>query len=674
MKLFVVLSIVLALTACQDQPNVNENENNTLSLRDQADASYQPDAASRSTQLHQQQWQQKLPVGDFLDGSLMSQHSKEQRIAALPKDIAAIRTGDFLFTNEQPDTINPSLFSYMQQDLQDTGLFKISEGVYQIRGDLADVTLVRGNSGWILIDAGVTKTFTEKAWQAFHSVLPGGTEVPITSIILSHSHIDHFGGIKGFVSQQQVDDGQVSVIAPYGFMEEVLAENIIVGSAMQRRAHYHFGFTLDTRQDGRERFYFPLVKGDYSLIQPTEILPQNKSHIETRVIDGVTIQFKDISGAEAPASTLMYFPEHNMLYNSELMYRGQHNIYALRGAKVRDALAWSKLINEVIVKWGDKVELMTGPHGPTFSGNEKINEFMEIQRDNYGFIHNQTVRLINSGVKLQDVGHRIEAMVPQSLTKVWHTHGFHGSYSHNARGVANRYLGFYDGNPAYLNPLPSVDEATLFIRYMGGEESVFTQLKQDYQQGKYQEVATIANKLVTVNPDHWPARHLLAKAYEQLAFQAENPQWRNAYLAAAKELRLGEIQVPDMQIKLDDLLQAATVENILDSLAVRINGVDAADERLAFNLRVTDTDEIFFVQLSNGNLNYARVDKSKDTSLTLTIKRQDLIRLLSKNMSATQILSFAYEAISGSPLPLITLITLIEKDQPFYPLVPMPED
>ena len=223
---------------------------------------------------------------------------------------------------------------------------------------------------------------------------------------------------------------------------------MIAGSAMMRRAQYHFGANLETEPDGTGLFFISLLNGEFTLIAPTVELPAGRGAITERTVDGVSFLFKDISSAEAPAATLLYLPEYKMLFNSELMFRGLHNVSTLRGALVRDALGWSKLINEVIQQWGGEVEMMTGPHGPTFSGNQKIVEYMTLQRDNYGFIHNQTLRLINSGMKIQDVGVALESMVTESLAKVWHTHGYHGTYSHNARGVVNRYLGFYDGNPA----------------------------------------------------------------------------------------------------------------------------------------------------------------------------------------------------------------------------------
>lgn len=278
-----------------------------------------------------------MPIGDFLDGSMMKDHSRERLVAPLPEGAGTLAPGDLGFSErERPDTIHPSIFGRMKST--DSGLYKLEEGVYQIRGDLSDITLVRGEQGWIILDAGTTLEFTKAAWQFAHDLLPGGTNVPVSTVIYSHSHVDHFGGVKGFVTQADVDSGKVQIIAPHGFMEEALAENVIAGSAMLRRAQYHFGASLELEADGTGLFYLPITNGLYTLIAPTLVLPEGRSKVTDMVVDGVQFEFKDIGGAEAPAATMMYLPKHKMIFNSELMFRGLHNIYTLRGAQVRDAL------------------------------------------------------------------------------------------------------------------------------------------------------------------------------------------------------------------------------------------------------------------------------------------------------------------------------------------------
>jgi len=665
----------LLLTACGNKAPTSAASNGAASTQvfEAVTGTYKGKPATAHTAKVQQAAAGNLPIGDFLDGAMMKDHSPEVLIAPLPFGIAALSPEDFSFTqNVRPETLNPSIYEQMKVKFKDSGLYQLADGVYQIRGDLSDITLVRGSNGWIIIDAGTTIEFTKPAWEFAHQLLPGGTDIPVSTVIYSHSHVDHFGGVKGFISAQDVEDGKVQVIAPYGFMQEALAENVIAGSAMLRRAQYHFGSNLDMKADGTELFYLPIITGLYTLIAPTLVLPEGRSKITEMTVDGVEIHFKDISGAEAPAATILYLPKHKMIFNSELIFRGLHNIYTLRGAQVRDALGWSKLINEVIVEWADKTELMTGPHGPTFAGRDRIKEYMSLQRDNYGFIHNQALRLINSGMKIQDVGQAVEEIVPEDLSKVWHTHGYHGTYSHNARGVVNRYIGFYDGNPSNLNPLQLKPEALKFVEYMGGSVSILEKAKGDFDSGNYRFVATAVNKLVTAEPNNWEARHLLADAYEQLGYQSEGPQWRNAYLTAAKELRTLQFFNPETASSKVDLLSAATIENLLDSIAVRIDAVEAAGEKLSLNLIIPDTNEKFQVVLANSNLSYISVQEFKEADTTLTIHKKDLLRMMSGQMPITELARLGAASIEGSLFTLVTLIGLLEKPNQHYEMVPMP--
>ena len=655
-------------------PDENETRNEpTTWATDGPWTDYRGKPATNATIAVLDEAEARLPAGDFLDGSMMSDHSNDRRIAPLPDGVGAIDpTALATLSRARPDSIHPSVYAAVQEMLSQSGLFQITDGIYQIRGDLAYITLVRGDTGWIVLDAGTTREFASAAWEFAREQLPGGADVPVSAVIYSHSHVDHFGGVKAFLTQEDVDAGRAEVIAPYGFMAEALAENVIAGSAMLRRAQYHFGANLEMQPDGSELFYLGIRNGEFTLIAPTRVLPEGPGQTTVWDVDGVTVHFKDISSAEAPAATLLYLPKYRLLFNSELMYRGLHNIYTLRGAQVRDALRWSKLINEVIEDWGDEVEIMTGPHGPNFSGNSKIQEFMRLQRDNYGFIHNQAVRLINSGMKLQDVGQAIEDMVPATLARVWHTHGYHGTYSHNARGVVNRYIGFYDGNPANLNPLPIAPEAVKYVEYMGGSDRILEKARADFTSGQYRFVATVVNKLVTAEPDNWEARHLLADAYEQLGYQAEGPQWRNAYLTAAKELRLGRVLSPDGAGAQADMLAAATVEDLLDSVAVRLSAPEAEGEELSLNLIVPDRDETWFLELSNGNLSYRRVEAPREADATLRIDKSDLTRLLLGDMGAMEVMSLATGGIEGSRFALVQLVGMLERDHRAYDMVPMP--
>ncbi|MEP4485842.1 MAG: alkyl sulfatase dimerization domain-containing protein [Halioglobus sp.] len=673
---YLLLLATLGLTACGESAKDSSIQVDGASLPSDSAWSldeYQGKPATAATKASQDKAEGLLPAGDFLDGSMMKAHSKEELIARLPAGVGALDVNEFSFVDdERPDEIHPGVFIDMRERSKNSGLYKLDEGVYQIRGDLAHITLVRGDRGWIVLDAGTTRQFAGDSWSFARELLPGGRDVPISAVVYSHSHVDHFGGVKGLITQADVDEGRVEVIAPYAFMGEALAENVIAGSAMLRRANYHFGSNLSLKSDGTELFYMNLQGGDFTLIAPTVELPAGRGVITERVVDGVDILFKDISSAEAPSATLIYLPQKKLLFNSELMFKGLHNVYTLRGALVRDALGWSKLINEVIQEFGADAEMITGPHGPTFSGNEKIVEYMTLQRDNYGFIHNQALRLINSGMKLQDVGRAVESMIPSTLASVWHTRGYHGTYSHNARGVVNRYLGFYDGNPANLNPLPLKVEAEKFVEYMGGPDNIMANARRDFDQGNYQFVTTAVNKLVTAEPDNWPARHLLADAYEQLGYQSEGPQWRNAYLTAAKEMRIGQVLEPGLASDQKDLLAAATVPDVLDSLAVKVNAQDADGKSILINLVLPDSQEQYAITLANGNLTYYAAQQLQEADVTLTIDQQKLLELISGQLSATELLSLGTSAFQGSPLALASFLSVIDKDNRNYDLVPMP--
>lgn len=639
-------------------------------------ADYHGKEATSATTDVKREWGANLPFGDFLDGSSFDEFDVATRVADLPTVVGTNDLSLFEYLGgDCPNTMNPSLFDASGYFWRDAGLFHIAEGVYQIRGDIAGVTLVRGDSGWIILDPGTSKPWVEQAWEFAMEHTPGGRDVPVSAVVYSHSHIDHFGGVKGLTSQEDVDAGRTEIIAPYGFMDEAVSENILAGNAMGRRGQYHFGQSLKVESDGTgfasvgAQLQWSL--GELTLIAPTVELPQGPGKVTVREVDGVEIHFKDVGGAEAPAATLMYLPHRKMIFNSELIFRGMHNVYTLRGAKVRDALRWSKYVNEVIHQWGDEVELMTGPHGPTFDGNDKINEYMSLQRDNIGFVHNQSLRLANKGVKIGDVGQEIEEMVPAVQKKVWHTQGYHGTYSHNARGVVNRYLGFYDGNPANLNPLQSIPEAAKFVEYMGGADAVIAKATADFESGEYRFAATALNKVVTTDPDNWAARHLLADALEQLGYQREGPQWRHAYLTAAKELRIGEV-LTSQQIASPDLLMASRIGDLLDLIGVLLISTKAEGHAFTINLVMTDTDEIYFVELANANLNNILVEEELEADTTVRISKPAFLGVLGRQTTVNDLVAAGHAEVEGNADNLTTLAEMLDSFEQTFPLVPMP--
>ena len=669
-----VLALLL-LTACSEEPEQAsiQRSDSQSNYGPYTEATYISKPASAATLEALTAARQQLPKGDFLDGSNMSEHSEEQRIADLPEGVGPADFSEFDFVlADQPETVHPSLHAAVRKAFADRGLFKIAEEIYQVRGDIAHITFVRGETGWIVLDAGVSREFAAGAWALLRKHVPESDTEPVTAVVYSHSHGDHFGGVKGLITQAQVEAGEVEIIAPHGFMREVISESIIAGNAMMRRGGYHFGAVLAINNEGTGSV--PIMTtggGAMTLIVPTIELPEGQGKITSRLVDGIEIDFMDISSAEAPAATLLYLPRWKLLFNSELVTRKLHNIYTLRGAKSRDALLWSKLINRIIYVWGDKIEHMTGPHGPTFSGRDKIIEFLRLQRDMYAFLHNQTMKLANIGMKIQDVGESVAERVPRGLTSVWHTHGYHGTYSHNARGVLNRYLGFYDGNPANLNPLKIKPEAVKYVEYMGGADAIMQRATQDFEAGEYRFTATVLNKLVIAQPDLWPARHLLADSFEQLGYQAEGPQWRNAYLTAARELRTGKALPMENIGDPSDLLLAASTESLLDAMAIKINTGKVAGKQFSLLLTLTDVNETWILELSNSALSYFQLSQPRSADMALTARRSEFGMLMSGQLNIEEFVSLIDVKVEGTLASLKTLVEAIEADEKNFPIVPL---
>ena len=632
--------------------------------------------ASEATRALLQQAEQTLPMGDFADGSLISEHTQEVVIARFPDQFGPTNYAAYRYLEaDRPAQMHPSLFARAGDLYSNLGLFQLKkDSIYQIRGDIAGITLIRGDKGWILLDVGVSREFASRAWSFARQHLPGGDAVGVSAVIYSHSHADHFGGVKGVVSQEDVDAGRVEIIAPHGFLDALLSETVLAGPAMTRRGHYHFGSMLDVEPDGTG---FALAGdglksevGEATFIPPTFTLPGGLGTITPIEIDGVSLEFMDAGGLEAPSATVIYLPKHRLLFESELLTRKQHNIYTLRGAKIRDALGWSKMINRILHSWGAEAEIITGPHGPTIMGNPRIRDYLRVQRDMYGFLHNQTVRLMNSGTKLQDIGREIEAIVPLSLSSLWHTRGYHGTWNHNAKGVVNRYLGFYDGNPANLNPLKIKPEAIKFVEYMGGADSIVAKARADYTAGDYTFVATVLNKLVTAEPGNYVARAMLADTYEQLGYQSEGPQLRHAYLSAALELRAGEAVQPSFNPRAPDIIMAATTEDLLDLMAVHIDADKVDEVTMKLNIIVADTGEKMATELAHSNFSYIATNQLLDAEATLMINKAPLIGLVTGAVKLDALIKNGIASIEGNLPAAHTLFDAITPDNQHHDLVP----
>lgn len=550
--------------------------------------------------------------------------TRNNLIAKFDAKTADILWNDYRFLEQDaPDSVNPSLWRQGQVNHEAAGLYRVTDGIYQIRGtDLANMSLIRGDSGWILLDP-LTSLETAKASLEFAlKHLPEGNDLPVVAMIYSHSHGDHFGGAKGV----QALFPEVKVYGSKNITKEIVDENVLAGNAMTRRVSYQYGTVLPIGATGivDAALSNGLTPGTVSYIKPIET--NHNADIESWKIDGIEFIFMDASGTEATSEAVAYLPKFNAIWGAELTYKGMHNVYTLRGAKTRDALKWSKTINRVIHEFGGDAEILFTAHSAPIWGNRELTQFLKLQRDNYGFVHNQSLRLANNGVVMQDIGWEIQKLLPETIQKAWHTNGYHGTYSHNARAVYNLYLGYFDMNPANLNPLPTKAEAVKFVEYMGGKQAVLDKAKADFDQGEYHFVATVLNKVVTADPDFAPARALLADTFEQLGYQSEAAGWRNVYLSGAFELRNG-IQKTRIKTNSPDLLGEMEVGALLDYLAVRVDATVAQHLSFSLNLVLTDLEETYFVEMSNGNLNNIKVAKPQQADATLTLSKPALFAL-----------------------------------------------
>jgi alkyl sulfatase BDS1-like metallo-beta-lactamase superfamily hydrolase len=561
-----------------------------------------------------------------------------------------------------PETANPSLWRQGQLLTKD-GLFEVVPGIYQVRGyDLSVMSLVEGESGVIVIDPLICK---ETAAAAFALYTQHRGARPVTGMIYTHSHIDHFGGVKGIIDQDDVDAGRVPVIAPEGFMEHAIAENVFTGTAMSRRAGYMYGAAVAKGPAGQigAGLGQTTSTGEATLIAPTIDITTTGQEL---TIDGVRIVFQVTPGTEAPAEMNFYFPDHRALCAAENTSHTLHNILTLRGAVVRDAHAWAHYLTETIDLWGDELDVVfASHHWPTWE-RERAVEFLAMQRDMYLYLHDQTLRLINQGYVGAEIAEHLE--MPPALEAAWHTHGYYGSVSHNVKAVYQRYLGWYDGNPANLWPHPPVEAARRYVDAMGGADDAVRVARQAYEEGDYRWVVEVCKHVLFADETHGEARTLQADAMEQLGFGAENGTWRSAYLAGATELRHGNFGTPATTAS-GDLIAALTVPQVFDSIAIRVDGPKAWEEHLVLSWVITDTATTHVTELRNGVLNHRTVAAPTPGSTILTLSRPTLIQLVTGGLDLEAALREGTVASDGDVSVLARLVGLLAPVDPSFAIV-----
>lgn len=526
----------------------------------------------------------------------------------------------FLDNQTPPDTINPLLYRHARVN-RINGLFEVVPGIYQVRGyDITTMTLIKGDTGWIVIDPMITVETARAAMELVNRTLG---HYPVKAVIYSHPHADHYQGVKGVVTDEEVAVGDVQIIAPVGFMEHAVSENVYAGTAMQRRATYMYGYALP--HDGKGLVDNGLGKytpfGRASLIAPTIDIGKTGQNL---TIDGVHMQFQYCTNTEAPVEMNIWFPDYKALFMAENCVGTLHNILTLRGAQVRDPLEWSKFLDEARRLYGDEAEVVFTAHNWPRSGNDKVIELLEVQRDMYKYINDQTLNLMNKGYTMDEIADMI--VLPESLHDYWYTYGFYGQIYMGVKATYQRYLGFYDANPINLKRLPPEEFAQNITRYMGGADAVLPKLAEDYEAGQYELVASIAHYLVFADPTNMEAREMEAAALEQLGYQAESGPARDAYLTGALELRSTE-RVQGVTMISADVMSAMSLNQLLDCIAIRLNASEVAGEDFRMNLAINGTDDKTLIQVKNSVLVYWPNESSNQADVSVDMPRKTLEQL-----------------------------------------------
>lgn len=563
---------------------------------------------------------------------------------------------------DAPPNVNPSLWRQSQLTSMH-GLFKVVDGIYQVRGfDLSNITFIQGESGWLVVDPLISKEAAAKAKALVDRELG---EKPVSAVIFTHSHIDHYGGVRGIVSEKDIENG-VEIIAPADFVLETVSENVLAGNAMSRRASYMFGGLLPQSVNGNVGVGLGqnISTGTYGLLAPTKEISRTGERL---TVDGIELEFIMALGAEAPSEFMFYLPQFKAFCQAEIINHTLHNMLTPRGAKVRDGRLWSKYIDEAIVLYADQTEVSFGSHHWPTWGKPNIAEFWSGQRDLYRYIHDQTLRLANQGATLGEIPSKLE--LPPALGKRFASRSYYGELGFNARSQYQLYYGFFDGNPAHLNPLPPEAEAKKYIEYMGGEDAALQRAQDDYAKGEFNFVATVLNHVVFANPNNQLAKDLLADTYTQLAAMAESGVHRNFYLTAAQELTKGIADLPRPNTASADVVKAIPLALYFDLLAVRLNGPKAADKDWKINFEIRDTGEKALLFLSNGTLHHRMGHSSDDADATLNLTRSALDKLNLKSASMLGLVARGEASIGGNPITLTRFFNLVEEPPYWFNIV-----
>ena len=570
----------------------------------------------------------------------------------------------FLDKQDEFDSIHPSLLRQSKLN-NNYGLYEVIPGIYQVRGfDLSDITFIRGKTGWIVFDPLVSKEVVRAAWKLFQQHV--GQGLPVSAVIYSHTHGDHWGGVRGIVDEADVRSGKVPIIAPVDFMEFTVSENVYAGNAMNRRLFYQYGLLLPASPHGYagQGLGQAVSAGATTLIAPTRSVEKPVEEFE---VDGVTMIFQNTPNTEAPREMNTYIPDMKALWMAENVTATLHNIYTLRGAQVRDPLGWSKYIGEALYRFGLEAEVMFASHHWPRWGNARIQEVLRGQRDLYAHMNNQVLHFANQGVTINEI-HNVYEM-PKGLQDKWFCRGYHGSAQHNSRGVVQRYLGFWDCNPTTLIPLSPSDSAPLYVEMMGGADKIMTRGQQLHDEGKYLLASEIVNKLVQAQPQNQAAKDLLADIFEQIGYQQENPGLRNSFLAAAYELRSG-IPQGETATASPDVIRAMSTELFLNFLGIRMDSRKAEGMRFTINLITPDNGEKFIIELENATLTNIKGFLASKPDLTLMINRSDLELTMTGTKSLEAQIADGTAKVEGDASILKQLASTMVDFDPRFEIMP----
>jgi alkyl sulfatase BDS1-like metallo-beta-lactamase superfamily hydrolase len=610
-----------------------------------------------------------LPFGD----KQSFEDSHKGFIAPLPQDVIKGEAGNVIWNPAQygfikegevaPDTVNPSLWRQSQL-INISGLFKVTDGIYQVRNqDLSNMTIIEGDQGITIVDPMISAETAKVGLDLYYA---NRGNKPVKAVIYTHSHVDHYGGVRGVTSQADVDSGKTKIFAPINFLDHAVAENVMAGTAMSRRASYMYGNLLPPDAKGQVGAGLGTTTsaGTVTLIPPTDIISKTG---QTEVIDGLTYEFLWAPGSEAPTEMLFYLPKFKALNGAEDATHTLHNTYSLRGAKIREPLPWSKFLNQSLDMWGGDVEVLFNMHHWPIWGNGNIKNHISLQRDMYRYINDETLRLANHGYTMVEIAEMFK--MPKAIDTHFSNRGYYGSVNHNVKATYVLYLGWFIGNPATLNELPPVEASKRYVDMMGGADAVVSKAQAYYDKGEYRWVAQVVNHVVFADSSNQIAKNLQADALEQMGYQAESGPWRNFYLTGAKELRDGVMQLPAPNTASPDTIRAMSLDLFFDYLGMKLNGPKADGKNIVLNFDFTDVKEKYLVEMVHGVLNHTADKQADKADATITMTRDTLNQIVLGQTTTDKAISDGTVKIAGSKAKLDEMLSYLDTFEFWFNIV-----